>query len=125
MLSLKLQARITVPEVFASLDDGFEPIGGCPVEIVHVPGHTPGSVVARIGGYAFTGDTMYRDDVWQMSWPEEDGDLLVASVRSLWSLLPDDTIIYPGHGGSATLGFIKERNAPMRRMLGLDVGGIQ
>lgn len=120
MLSLKLQSRITVPEVFASLDDGFASTGGYTVEIVHVPGHTPGSVVARVGGYAFTGDTMYRDDVWRMSWPEEDGDRLVASVRSLWNLLPDDTLIYPGHGGPATFGTIKRQNLPLRRMLGLD-----
>ena len=125
MLSLKLQTRIVVPEVFTYLDDRVGKIASDGVEIVQVPGHTPGSIILRVGGYAFTGDTMYRDDVWRMPWPEEDGEQLVTSVRSLWELLPDETHVYPGHGGSATLGFIKERNAPMRRMLGLDVGGIR
>lgn len=121
MLALKLQSRIIVPEVFEYLDDGAA-TGGSGVEIVHVPGHTPGSVVLLFEGYAFTGDTMYRDDVWRMSWPEEDGERLVASVRSLWDLLPDETLVYPGHGGAATFGTIKQGNVPLRRMLGLDEG---
>ena len=119
MLALKIASRIEVPEVFTYLDDGVSDIAGDGTEVVSVPGHTPGSVILRVGGYAFTGDTMYRDGVWRMPWPEEDGDRLVASVRSLWGLLPDDTLIYPGHGGAATFGSIKQRNIPVRRMLGL------
>jgi glyoxylase-like metal-dependent hydrolase (beta-lactamase superfamily II) len=47
---------------------------------------------------------------------------LVESVRRLWDLLPDDTRIYPGHGGSAAFGEIKRSNAPLRRMLGVTAG---
>ena len=119
MLALKLESRIIIPEVFEYLDDRLPASGIDGVTFVHVPGHTPGSVVLRIGRYAFTGDTMYRDDVWRMSWPEEDGQRLTASVRGLWDLLPDETLIYPGHGGAATFAAIKQRNVPMRRMLGL------
>ena len=119
MLALKLESRIVVPDVFAHFDDGVRG-GGNGVEIVHVPGHTPGSVVLLWEGNAFTGDTMYRDDVWRMSWPEEDGTRLIASLRRLWELLPDETMIYPGHGGAATFGAIKHGNAPLRRMLGLE-----
>ena len=120
MLALKLESRIIVPEVFEYLDDRVPGSGIDGVTFVHVPGHTPGSVVLRFGGHAFTGDTMYRDDMWRVSWPEEDGGRLAASVRSLWDLLPDETLIYPGHGGAATFGAIKRENLPMRRMLGLD-----
>ena len=120
MMALNLQSRIVVPEVFAFFDEGMTAAGTDGVEIVGVPGHTPGSVVLLFAGYAFTGDMLYRDDVWRMSWPEEDGERLVASVRSLWDLLPDETVNYPGHGGAATFGAIKQRNVPMRRMLGLD-----
>lgn len=120
MMALKLQSRIVVPEAFASLDDRVSVGGSNGVEVARVPGHTPGSVVLLVDGYAFTGDTMYRDDVWRMPWPEEDGEQLVASLRTLWELLPDETLIYPGHGGAGTFGSIKQRNGPMRRMLGLD-----
>lgn len=121
MLALRLQSRIVVPEEFAYLDDGITAIGGDGFEIVRVPGHTPGSVTVLFAGYAFTGDTVYRDDVWRMPWPEEDGEQLVASVRGLWEALPDETVVYPGHGGAATFGTIKQRNVPLRHMLGLDV----
>jgi hydroxyacylglutathione hydrolase len=118
MLALKLSTRITIPEVFTPLDAGISGEDG--IDVVPVPGHTPGSVALLCGGYAFTGDTLYRDETWRMSWPEEDGGRLVASVRELWEFLPDETVVYPGHGGAAAFGSIKLRNLPMRRMLGLD-----
>ena len=118
MLALKLSSRIVIPEVFANLEEGAAGDEG--VEIVSVPGHTSGSVVLLTDGRAFTGDTLYRDDTWRVPWPEEDEARLVASVRRLWDLLADETMIYPGHGGATTFGSIKLRNAPMRRMLGFD-----
>jgi hydroxyacylglutathione hydrolase len=120
LLALKVQTRIVIPEAFVPFNDQVSASDSDGVQILRAPGHTPGSVVVVVGEHAFTGDTMYRDDVWRMPWPEENGDRLVESVRSLWELLPDDTFIHPGHGGAATFGEIKNRNVPMRRMLGLD-----
>lgn len=120
MLALKLPSRFDVPEVFASIEESVVQRGDSAMEIVSVPGHTPGSVVLRIAGYAFTGDTLYRDKVWRVPWPEEDEERLIASMRRLWELLPDDTLVYPGHGGAEHFGTIKLRNVPMRRLLGVD-----
>jgi hydroxyacylglutathione hydrolase len=117
MLALKLPSRIEIPETFTDLREGAGPETG--FDVLDVPGHTAGSVLLLRDGYAFTGDTLYRDETWRMAWPEEDGDRLVASVRRICELLPDETVIYPGHGGSASLGSIKRQNVPMRRMLGL------
>jgi glyoxylase-like metal-dependent hydrolase (beta-lactamase superfamily II) len=120
MMALKLPSRIRVPETHIAVDDGFVwTHGEDRAEIVHVPGHTPGSVVIRINGCAFTGDTLYRDDIWLGSLPEANHANLVESVRRLWTLLPDETVIYPGHGGAATFGEIKRSNEPLRTMLGL------
>jgi glyoxylase-like metal-dependent hydrolase (beta-lactamase superfamily II) len=118
LMALKVRSRIQVPDAFVPIDEALTRVKG--VKVLHVPGHTPGSVVLMIGGRAFTGDTIYRDDVWRMPWPEEDGDRLVESVRSLWEILPNDTWIHPGHGGAATFAAIKTRNIPLRRMLGLE-----
>jgi hydroxyacylglutathione hydrolase len=120
MLAMKLESRVEVPEVFDFVDEGAT--GGIAdrVEIVSVPGHTPGSVIVLSAGRAFTGDTLYRDKVWRVPWPEEDEGMLVTSTRRLWELLRDDTLIFPGHGGGGTFGAIKAGNLPLRRMLGLD-----
>lgn len=120
MLALKLASRIEVPEAFESVGNGSAWVGDVQLEILSVPGHTPGSVVLLISGRAFTGDTLYRDEVWRVPWPEEDKEMLVASMRRLWERLPDDTLVYPGHGGDGAFGAIKEGNLPLRRMLGVD-----
>jgi glyoxylase-like metal-dependent hydrolase (beta-lactamase superfamily II) len=123
MMALKLRSRVDVPTEFVSVADGTVwSSGGDHVEFVHVPGHTPGSCVVLFEGAAFTGDTLYRKDVWLGSLPETNHQQLVESVRRLWTLLPDDTMIYPGHGGVATFGEIKRSNGPLREMLGLAPG---
>ena len=120
MMALKLPSRIAVPEAHVAVADGSTWSSGHDrVEIVHVPGHTPGSIVVLFNGQAFTGDTLYRDDVWLGSLPGLNRAELVESLRRLWGLLPDDTLIYPGHGGAATFGEVKRSNAPLRQMLGL------
>jgi glyoxylase-like metal-dependent hydrolase (beta-lactamase superfamily II) len=57
--------------------------------------------------------------VWLGALPEADHAELVESVRRLWALLPDDTVIHPGHGGAAAFGQVKRSNEPLRQMLGL------
>jgi hydroxyacylglutathione hydrolase len=119
MMALKMPWRIDVPESFVSIEEGAVLTGsGTRVEIVHVPGHTPGSVVLLVDGRAFTGDTLYRERVWLGSMPESDHDQLVESLRRLWTLLPEDVAVYPGHGGSAEFGEIRHANAALKEVLG-------
>ena len=120
MMALKMPWRIEVPRAFIAIDDGTVWTGGgSRVEAIHVPGHTPGSLVLLIDGRAFTGDTLYRQGVWLGSMPESDHDRLVASLRRLWALLPEDMPVYPGHGGSADFGVIRRQNVPLLELLGL------
>lgn len=123
MMALKMPSRITVPKALIAVADGSVWSSGSDrVEIVHVPGHTPGSIVVLVNGHAFTGDTLYRADVWLGSLPGANHGQLVDSVRRLWATLPDDVLIHPGHGGSASFGEIKRSNTPLRQILGLTVG---
>ena len=120
MMALKMPWRIEVPGTFVHIDEGtvWEG-GGSRLEIIHVPGHTPGSLVLLLDGRAFSGDTLYRQGVWLGSMPESDHEGLVASLHRLWSLLPEDMPVYPGHGRSADFGVIKRQNAPLLELLGL------
>jgi hydroxyacylglutathione hydrolase len=120
MMAFKMTTRIEVPEVWTALDDGFTwSRGPDRIEAIHVPGHTPGSTILNVNGLLFTGDTIYRDDVWLTALPEQDRPSLVASLQRIWDLLPDAADVYPGHGSSASYGQIKRTNVPLREMLGL------
>ena len=120
MMALKLPYRMLVPEAHVAVTDGFVWSSGVDrVEFIHAPGHTPGSTVVLFDGHAFTGDTLYRNDVWLGSLPEANHYQLIQSVRRLWALLPDTTMLYPGHGGAAAFGEIKASNAPLRTLLEL------
>jgi glyoxylase-like metal-dependent hydrolase (beta-lactamase superfamily II) len=122
LMAFKVPARIAVPEDFLPVDDGFTWSSGADeLQMVHVPGHTPGSSIVCFRGNAFTGDTLYRDGVGLVSLPGEDEKELVASLHKVWSLFPDDTVVHPGHGGAGPFGELKRENAPLRRMLGLAV----
>jgi hydroxyacylglutathione hydrolase len=120
MMAFKMASRIEVPEVSTAIEDGFTWSHGVDhVEAIHVPGHTPGSTILNVNGRLFTGDTIYRDEVWLTALPEQNRPLLIESLRRIWDVLPDAADVYPGHGGTATLGQIKRTNVPLRKMLGL------
>jgi hydroxyacylglutathione hydrolase len=120
LMSLKYSHRVIVPEDYIAMDEGFSwSSGNDRLEVLHTPGHTPGSTVLRWNGRAFTGDTIFIGRVWFGSLPGENRERLVASLRRLWDLLPDETSIQPGHGGAASFGQIKATNAPLRQLMGL------
>ncbi len=94
---------------------GRTDIGGFDLRIIHVPGHTPGSVVYLIQGSLFTGDTLFRGAVG-VAWGRTKGErerCLKQEVEGITSKLlplPADTPVYPGHGDMTTLGMEKENN---------------
>ena len=89
------------------------------MDVVHVPGHTPGSVVLLIDGHAFTGDTLYRQGTFLGSMPESDHEGLRVSLQRLWDMLPAAMEVHPGHGRPAVFGDIRRSNEPLRELLGL------
>lgn len=76
--------------------------GGLSVSTQGTPGHTHGSVVYLIGDVAFTGDTLFANGYGRYDLYGGDGDALLKSLKAL-AALPKGTVIYPGHGESATL----------------------
>ena len=121
MMAFGLDVRFKTPRVSAVAEDAvIWSRGGNRVELLHAPGHTPGSAVIMVNGAAYTGDTVYRDDTWLTSLPDQDANALRASIERLWTTVPDSATVNPGHGASATFGAIKESNGPLRRFLGLD-----
>ena len=69
-----------------------------------VPGHSPGSVAFVRPGLAVVGDTLFAGGVGRVDLPGGDGPTLLASIQDELLTLPDDTLIYPGHGPETTVG---------------------
>jgi len=87
-----------------TLADGDElPIGDSTVTVIHTPGHTPGSVCLVVGSCAFTGDTLFPGGPGATQSPE-DFATIMHSLRTRLFVLPDDTLVLPGHGLDTTIG---------------------
>ncbi|MCZ6788464.1 MAG: MBL fold metallo-hydrolase [Chloroflexi bacterium] len=87
-----------------SLSDGDTVTAGTvTVTVLHTPGHTPGAICYLTGRHLFTGDTLFPGGPGATRTPEA----LQQSIRSITSkllVLPEDTVVYPGHGDDTTIG---------------------
>jgi len=113
----RLAAQTTGPGVrFSDLPDkGRLALGKLEVEVLHTPGHSPGSVCLRIGDILFSGDTLFAGHVGKphgdsRSRREASLRLEVDGIRRLLLILPPLTRVYPGHGESTTIGVEKTFN---------------
>ena len=89
-------------------------VGDVEIEILHTPGHTPGSQCFRVKNTLVSGDTLFIDGCGRVDLPGSDAEEMYQSLQKLKSL-PDDTLLLPGHNYSAvpnaTLGETKRLNA--------------
>ena len=92
------------------------PLGAAVFEVLHTPGHTPGSVCYRIETLLFTGDTLFEGDCGRCDLPGGDYDAMLGSLRLLASLDGDYTV-YPGHDVSTTLSRERGHNRNMLEAL--------
>lgn len=86
--------------------------GGMTCQVMHVPGHTPGSLAYYFPQEkcVFTGDTLFDGAVGRTDFPFGDHEQLVQAIRSELLSLPPDTTVYPGHGPSTTIAREKRTN---------------
>ena len=84
-------------------------LGGLEITVHAMPGHSPGGICYQIENHWFVGDTLFSGSVGRVDLPGGDWTVLQASLRFLMSL-PDDTMVYPGHGPCTTIGREKRTN---------------
>lgn len=80
------------------------------IKVVNTPGHTPGSVSLSLGNWLFSGDALFCNSIGRTDIPLASGVQLVNSIKEKLLILPDDTIVYPGHGPTTTIGQEKANN---------------
>lgn len=97
----------------AYLKDGDRiKLGEDELEILFTPGHSPGSIsfYCRKQQFVIGGDVLFRMSIGRTDLPGGNHQTLVNSIRQKLFVLPDDTIVYSGHGESTTIGFEKINN---------------
>lgn len=111
----KLAAHpLDVPNPDISLTEGSTlELGNGIIEVMHTPGHTPGSVVFKIGKQIITGDTLFVSRCGRADLPGSDATALYNSLQRL-KALPEETLIYPGHDygptKTSTIGWELQNN---------------
>lgn len=99
------------PPPKCELSDGQHlTVGGLGFEVSHVPGHSPGSVAFVAHGMAIVGDALFAGSVGRVDLPGGSAETLLESIRERLLSLPDETIVYPGHGPETTIGEERRSN---------------
>ena len=91
-------------------------VGTLRFQVFHTPGHSPGSLTFYLEeqGVAFDGDVLFAMGIGRTDLPGGSFDTLARSIRDVLFAMPDETIIYPGHGPETTVGQEKQSNPWVR-----------
>lgn len=117
-LSLPLGHQDTVGPPDRMLEDGeIIRMAGLRLEVIHTPGHTPGGIVLSLYESEkddpvclFTGDTLFKNGIGRTDLPGGSYQRLIESIRDRLFILPDKTIIYPGHGPASSISYERRNN---------------
>jgi len=108
------------PDIDGHLEDGESVrFGECELRIRHTPGHAPGHVILVGDGFALTGDCVFNGSIGRTDLPGGDFQQLMASIRKHILTLPEETVLYSGHGPETTVGHERATNP----FLAGDLGG--
>lgn len=103
--------NLIIPSDFIEEGDSIE-FGDSSVQVLYTPGHADGSVclVNHADRYVIAGDVLFRDSIGRTDLPTGNFDVLYQSITSKLFTLPDDYVVYPGHGPETTIGYEKLNN---------------
>jgi len=97
------------PDVLVGEGD-LVPFADGELRVAHTPGHTPGCVSYILGKKAFVGDLIFAGSIGRTDLAGGDYDALIRAVKEKIFVLPDDTVLFPGHGPATTVGEEKRSN---------------
>ncbi|MCM1489810.1 MAG: MBL fold metallo-hydrolase [Muribaculum sp.] len=105
-----VDAKIEIGKI---LNDGDDiKIGNGTLRVLHVPGHSPGSIALydKEDGFVIVGDTLFEGSIGRTDLMGGDHAQLINAITYRLLTLPDDTVVYPGHGSATTVGREKASN---------------
>jgi hydroxyacylglutathione hydrolase len=92
--------------------------GGLQFHVIHTPGHSKGGICIHVEDALFTGDTLFRNSIGRTDLPGGSMTAITTAIREKLFSLPDETVVYPGHGPSSTIGHEKKHNPYFRQEQG-------
>jgi glyoxylase-like metal-dependent hydrolase (beta-lactamase superfamily II) len=99
-----------VPNDIRTVSDGdVIEEAGIALDVVHTPGHTPGSVCFRLPDMLFSGDLVFKGSIGRSDFPNSSGEAMVRSLRRFLAL-PDHLAVYPGHNEQTSVGAERATN---------------
>ena len=99
-----LDQSIAGKDIDVAIATGPLAIGDTVATVAHTPGHTPGSVCLSLPGVVFTGDTLFPGGPGATRFGNSSFTTIIESLETELFSLPDETIVFPGHGASTTIG---------------------
>ncbi len=103
--------RVESPEPSRKLRDGdVVDIGEFQLKVLHTPGHTPGCICLEGPGFVISGDTLMGRSIGRTDLPGGSLEQELHSIRTKLFVLPDEMVVYPGHGSNTTIGDEKKFN---------------
>jgi glyoxylase-like metal-dependent hydrolase (beta-lactamase superfamily II) len=107
---------IATPSDLRTFSDGdVIEVAGIPLEVLHTPGHTPGSSCFRAPDLFFSGDLVFRGAIGRYDFPNSSADDMWASLARFLTL-PGDLDVYPGHGDATTVELERRTNPFLRNL---------
>ena len=116
MISLMVGSPVEPPpDPDIRLKDGdIIEVGDLKFTVLHTPGHSPGGICLYGNGVVFVGDTLFNLSVGRSDFPGCSHEVLIDSIQRKLMVMPDDTIVYPGHGPKTTIGDERRHNPFLR-----------
>jgi glyoxylase-like metal-dependent hydrolase (beta-lactamase superfamily II) len=90
------------------------PFGQFALDVLITPGHTPGGLSFKVGNHLFTGDTLLAGKIGRIDLPGSSPQQMLLSLHGQLLTLPDNTVVYPGHGPNSTIGAERVGNPYLR-----------
>ena len=91
-------------------DGDYVEIDDLNFEVLYTPGHSPGGICLLTNGILFSGDTLFNMGIGRTDFPGSSHNKLMESIRNRLMTLPDQTVVYPGHGPATTIGDERKSN---------------
>jgi len=89
-------------------------MGSHDLKVLHTPGHTPGCICLLLDKFLISGDTLFEQSIGRTDFPGGSHEKIIRSIIDKLFVLPDDTVVFPGHGPRTSIGLEKANNPFLR-----------